>query len=259
MPSIAVPVMPLRVSKEDASESVADELSSNAWHETETPAPIIELVPFYYFNYDVYIETKDEESHSQSVTDARSGKGCVNAIKNVLDDVCAELINPELVEQTFESEEEQEVKVRKPLFESGEAKESIQIKVAAKEGVPKNNVLLSGIKLVFVPFWVFNVQLEEDNKEKIELRMNGINGSFDHEESPVPYRGKTKTELVSETVQDLKSPANWVSYFSQTIRGFLEMLNPNQPHPNRWMLIFLLVLVVLFLIGIGFIKFPLPA
>lgn len=257
MPSVALPVMPLGVSKEEAIETASDELDSNGWGEAELGKPVLELVPFYFFHFDAYIESISEETKSNAVTNVHNGTGCLNSLKNELDDVCSELINPELIQQSFEIGEKQEVKTRSPLFDESEIKEAVRIKIAAKENVPKNNVHLAGVKLVYVPFWVFSVQL---NEEKLELRINGLSGSFDsHDESPVPYRERTKRELLSETIGDLRSPKNWFSYAGGLLKSFFSMLNPNKPHPDRWMLIFILVLIVLFLIGMGFIDLPTPA
>ncbi len=197
-----------------------------------------------------------------------TGKSALNAVQNSLDDVIIELLEPELILPEFQMDDKISVRAKRPRFNEADAKAAAQIKIASQEKVPKNNVQIGGMQLVYVPFWVFAVELEEDNT--ITLRLNAVSGEFEEEEGesaegeeereegPIPYRGKTKSELVGETLHELQSPSGWFAYLKQFAENVILLLTPNKEHPNRWLTILILIIIALVLLGVGFIQLPTP-
>lgn len=250
----SLPSLPVKFTLEEAAELIQDELDENNWGEIEVPTPELELVPYYVFQYDSYSEVEEEGTKIRNVDEAKQGSSSINAATNQLDDVIAEICPPELIQSEFIDPKDVKVNVKEPRFTMDEAKGSAQIKIAAHEKVPRANVHISGLRLVYFPFWQYKVELDEENTLKI--RINGITGEFENEESGIPYQGKTKTELLHETVSDLQNPGGWGEYLSNFIKDIFLLLRPSQEHPNRWLMIFILILIALFLLGLGFIKLP---
>ncbi len=251
-----LPCLPLKVSLEEVKQLVQDELDENNWGEVEVPSPEIELVPYYVFHFDAFSESEEEKSKIRNVEETVKGTNSLNAVQNTLDEVIAEMAPPEMIQPAFEEPPKCAVNARPPRFSLEEAKNVAQIKVAAQEKVPKANVHISGMQLVYVPFWIFSITLDEDNA--VKLRVNGVSGEFEGEESGVPYQGSTATELAKETLSDLQSPSGWIEYIQTFLHHVILLFQPSKEHPNRWMIILILVLIAAFLLLLGFIKWPTP-
>ncbi len=250
-----LPSLPVKFPLDEANALIQDELDANNWGEIEVPKPALELVPYYVFQYDSYSEAEEEGTKIRNVDEAQQGISSVNAVTNKLDDVMAELCPPELIQQEFTDPKDVKViNVKEPRFTLDEAKGSAQIKIAAHEKVARSNVHISGMRLVYVPFWEYRIEFDEDNK--LKTRVNAVTGEFENEESGIPYQGKSKTELLRETVSDLQTPGGWAEYVGNFARDFVLLLQPSKEHPNRWLMVVILVIIALFLLGLGFVKFP---
>lgn len=250
----SLPSLPVKFPLDEANALIQDELDANNWGEIEVPKPELELVPYYVFQYDSYSEAEEEGTKIRNVDEAQQGISGVNAVTNKLDDVIAELCPPELIQNEFSDPKDVKVNVKEPRFTLEEAKASSQIKIAAHEKVARSNVHILGMKLVYFPFWEYRITFDEDNK--LKTRINAITGEFENEESGIQYQGKSKTELLRETVSDLQSPGGWSEYVGNFVRDFILLLQPSKEHPNRWLMIAILVLIAIFLLVLGFVKLP---
>lgn len=256
MAKLELPAIPLKIKLDEANELIQEELDANNWGEVEVPLADLELVSYYIFNYDSYSEAEEEGTKIRNVNEATQGTSSLNAVKNTLDEIIAEMVHPELVQKTFDEPPKVKVHVKNPRFNADEAKGVAQIKIAAQEKVPRANVHVHGLYLVYVPFWVFKIVLDEDNE--IKLRVNAVSGEFEGDESGIPYQGNTATDLARETLSDLRSPEGWATFIQNMVKDVILLFQPQKEHPNRWLMIILLVLVALFLLALGFINWPTP-
>lgn len=251
----SIPTLPLKVLLPEAVEMIQEELEGNEW-DVEPKPPALELRPYYVFHFDSFSEAEEEGSKIRNVDETTQGESALNAISNLLDEVIAESASPEMILNELSVPKDVKVNQKTPRFALDDAKIAAQIKIAAQEKVPKANVHIAGMRLVYVPFWIASIELEEDNK--ITLKINGVTGEFEGEESGVPFRGKTRGELLRETLGDLRSPGGWADYLKTFAEGVILLFQPNKEHPNRRLIIIILVLIALALLAIGFIKFPTP-
>jgi hypothetical protein len=216
----------------------------------------LELTPYYAFTFDTFSEEEEKDTKIKNVAENNHGKSSLNAVKDELDDVVAELVEPEVLQDEFSIANTITVEQKKPRFPVEDAKSIAQIKIAAQEHVPRANVHISGMQLVYVPFWIFKIELEEENE--VKLRINGFTGEFENE-NPIDYRGHSPSELVGETLSDLRSPSNWIDYAVSIVKDVVNMvLKPDAEHPNRRLVIVILIIIALILLLIGFIKLPVP-
>ncbi len=248
-----LPSLPVKFSLSEANETIGEELVNNNW-EIETPVPVLELVPYYIFQYDSFSEAEEAVTKTRKVDASSQGISSLNAVTNKLDDVISEMSPPELIQSEFSDPKDVKINVREPRLSLDEAKAVAQIKIAAQEHVARANVHIAGIRLVYVPYWVYQMDLDEDTHVKI--RMNAVDGEYEDEESGIPFQGKTKSQLLRETVSDLQHPSGWVEYFSNFIKDFFLLFRPSQEHPNRWVMVLLLIVIALALLALGFVKLP---
>ncbi len=256
MSKLELSCLPLKVKLDEVKDLVQEELDANNWGEIDVPAPEIELVPYYVFSFDSFSEVEEEKSKIRNVEESTQGTSSLNAVKNSLDEVIAEMVNPDGIQNSFDEPSKIKVSVKNPRFTLDEAKGVAQIKIAAQEKVPKSNVHIHGMRLVYVPFWVYKMELDEDNE--IKLRINAVSGEFEGEESGIPYQGNTATELAKETLSDLRNPEGWSTFIGNLASDIILLFQPQKEHPNRWLMIIILILIALFLFGLGFINLPTP-
>ncbi len=256
MSKLELPSLPVKVKLEEAKDLVQEELDANNWGEIDVPAPEMEMVPYYVFHFDSYSELEEEKSKIRNVDEANKGASSLNAVKNSLDEVIAEIANPDIIQDRFEEPQKIKVIVKNPRFTLDEAKGAAQIKIAAQEKVPRTNVHISGMRLVYVPFWVYKIELDEDNE--VKLRINAVSGEFEGEESGIPYQGSTATELAKETLSDLRNPEGWATFIGNLVNDVILLFQPQKEHPNRWLMIIILAIIALVLLGMGFVKWPTP-
>ncbi|MFH0970490.1 MAG: hypothetical protein V1776_03455 [Candidatus Diapherotrites archaeon] len=254
MTSHEIPHLPIKVKLDEAREIIQGELDANEWVEVEIPTPSLEMKPFFFFHFDTFVEVEAEGSKSKNVDETTQGISSLNAVSNELDEVVAELVSPENIQSKLKSPVSVSVSIAEPRFLLDEAKVAAQIKIAAQEKVPKSNVQISGMRLVYVPFWVYGIKLEEDTE--VKLWMNAVSGEFVGDDSGVPYRGKTRTQVLKETITGLQSASGWIENLQDFFGQFLLVFQPNREHPNRWLYIAILVLIAIVLLGIGFIRLP---
>ncbi|MEK6970502.1 MAG: hypothetical protein AABW68_02290 [archaeon] len=249
-----LPSLPVKFLLDEANALILDELDAANWGEIDVPKPLLELVPYYVFQYDSYSEVEEEGTKIRNVDVSVQGVSSVNAVSNALDDVVAELCPPELIRGEFTDPKDVSVNVKEPRFSLEEAKSSSQIKIAAHEKVPRSNVHILGMRLVYIPFWEYGIELEVDNR--IRIRVNAVTGEFEGEESGIPYQGKTKTELVKETLSDLQHPSGWADYIVHFGRDLVSLFRLDKEHPNRGVMVVILLIIAFFLLVLGFVKFP---
>ncbi len=256
MTTYPVASLPLKVGIEEAKDIVWNELEANKWDLEDIPNPTSELVPFYVFHYDSFTETEEEQTKSKNVAESSQGESSLNAITNMLDEVVPELAPPEMVKAEFSVGKNVQVNVKNPRFSLEEAKTNAQIKIAAHEKVPKSNVHISGMRLVYVPYWSFALDLDEETS--VRLKINAVSGEFENGESGIPYRGQTRGELLEETIHDLKNPKDWSGYLESFARDVVLLFQHGKEHPNRRLIILVLIIIAIILLGIGFVKLPTP-
>lgn len=250
-----IPHLPLAVSKDEAIETIREELEGNEWLDIEIPVPTLLLTPYYLFHYDFYTE-EETESKTKNVEESTEGVSALNAAANTLEPEIGELAELEKIIDTFVPPKGITWKARTPRFEKDEAKGIAQIRIAAQEKVPRGNVHITGVILLYVPNWIFSVELDG---ESLTLRLNAVSGELEGAGEVIPYHGKTRTQVFRETISDLRDPESWGQYVGELFHDFWHTIHPGKDNPaNYWMIIFLLILVALILLAIGFIPLPPP-
>ncbi len=252
-----IPHLPIKLLVEEASEIILEELDENNWGDIEVPVPSIEMIPYYVFHFDSFSETEEEGTKIRNVEESVKGVSSLNAVKNALDDITAELVSPETIHKEITDPKGVKIEVKEPRFGLDDAKGSAQIKIAAQEKVPRGNVHILGMRLVYVPFWIFKLQFDEETSVKV--RINAFSGEFEGDETGIPYQGQSKTQLLKETVGELQTAEGWSEYLQNFFRDLLSLFTPGSTQVgNKWVIYAILIVIAIVLLGIGFVKLPTP-
>jgi hypothetical protein len=251
---------PIKVSIEDITTQIKGFLEEKGWEEFEIPKPELVFFPYWVFNYNSFSESADETG-VKTTAEGEQGITAMNGQNSELEEEIGSVydqLESELVHKPIETE----FKVIRFRIREAEANRLAQLKIAAKLGIDKENVVISGLKQVYFPVWIGSASFEE---QTIEFQIDAVQGNLLSEEE-VPERGRTAGELAGETFSDLRNPFNWVLYLFNIIKGivlffwnnpfskwFREELRTN---PRFQIAILLLIVFLIFANEWGWIHFP---
>lgn len=259
------PALSVSFSLEDTVELIESTIKAKHWSQFEVADVKLLYKPYFVFNYDTFSEEsagpETEEAATTGgkvVTGTESGKAALDAISNALDDYAASLFDSPGVKLTNKIDHKYPYEVQRPLVRhTPEIQKIIQVKMAAKLQLPKDNVIITGVEMVYVPFWVAYVAVAEGN---YRLDINAVTGEILNEQE-VPEREKTWLEVTSETFEDLKRPGAWLEYSKQVgtglFSGILSLPVFDTLRENRKLQIIILLIIALVVAAwaTGIIKF----
>jgi hypothetical protein len=197
--------LPLKVNGEQIAETLGSTLKKKNWHEFKLATLKLTLVPYFLFNYHYYIEkdTKGEKIIESSV----DGFLALNGVSISIEKGMEKIIKASLKEAVNEAPsipfEEKET-----IIEKREQEEVIKVKTAEYFKIPKQNLVISSAKKVFVPFYETFVEVKEGI---FDIKINAVSGDTIGIEK-VPEREKGFLEITEETINDLKDPQQWIEY-----------------------------------------------
>ncbi len=232
---------------ESCLEAIESLIKSKRWTKFEVAEVKLIYAPFFFFNYYSYLEEKREDTEQPVVSDTVEGTMAMDAQTNELDEGMASLFEEEVPQTSHRPQQGYKFEVERPLVSERDAPQIAQIKMAKKLELPKANVLISGLRQVYVPVWVASVSVAEGT---YRLEFSAVNGET-LSETEIPEREKGWLEVTSETLSELKEPGAWVKY-STSVGGNLFDFLANNPvtqavMSNRQLQIMLLAVVAVWL------------
>ncbi len=202
------PAFSPRLSAVDAQKAVASLLKKNRWKKYSFSEKQLFFIPYWFFSYDIH-------SHEGKKTNLiSSGFSSLNAFSNEIDDSVAALAQDAALAKSNEPTVEGKTNVVNPRVSQEEAREIISVRLASDEETSKENVIISGFEMFFVPIWLFDVNL---GGHKIPLRINAVDSNIENAKA-VPFRGKDFSELMREMLSELSTLQGWIEYSSGAAR-----------------------------------------
>lgn len=240
---------PLSFTVEELTAFVEGLVKEKDWREFKVGEISLSYKPFYFFNFTSFTELKDEESGMMTVSGSESGKMVFDAESGELNEELSYLIEENSPTSSVKPPQGYPCETIPPAFSIQEVKKIAGLKLAEKLSLPKDNVEVSGVRLVFVPVWIAFITVSQGT---FKIEVNAVDGSLMREEQ-VPFREKGFLELTGETLQELKQPGKWLEY-SKGIAG--SVYHSSLLHSigkaimqNYWLqiaiIIFLIVLIIL--------------
>jgi len=194
---------------EQAEEVIKKSLHKKNWRKFEKGEIKLALIPFYLFYYDAAFGEEGKPGGKME-----RGRLALNAETAELGKEIAEEI-PEEEKLTKEYPDNfYPFSARKELLSKKEAEKIALLKTASMVGTTRENIVLSGMQLVYHPRWIAFVTVD---KETYELDISAVSGKIFGEEK-VPEREKGFVEITKDTLNELKEPGAWLRY-SKEIAG----------------------------------------
>ncbi len=227
----------IKVSRQEALDSIKNYVYSFGWSSfkfVEIDRLKVFMIPFYLFHFDVF---KSDENNK--VFDQTSGVLSLDAVKNKLDAKVSRFFGlHEVVEKIDLDSDSLEYKLLESKISDDKAEEIIKVKLASKFGVPRENVIISGKELLFIPVYYSEIEL---NGENFLIKVNGFDGEI-FSNKKLPVKQKDLNELFSETINDLKQPNNWINYSTSSVST---AVNANSGVLFQFMVLILVLLIII--------------
>lgn len=265
---------------EDVKSEIESMLKAKHWSSKGMDlAPTLVYIPHYVFHYSAFSEDDvseggdggEDEIEEGEIVSKKGGKASKAVVSDIqhgtysIDAASGELETDlgEYFETAdlgpFEEPGEEasfERDTQKPKLSFKEAERLAQLKTAKELGVPKNNVEVSSMRLVYFPIWRVSVSVA---KGEFDVDFSGVDGEVLSDED-IPERDKGHGELAGEAVSELSSPNKWVENFGNLVRDIYESEQLRAVgkfflHDKVGRIILLLFVLALVLVFLGWIRF----
>ncbi len=195
------PALQLRYTLKDTLGVVERVLKERHWRKFDIESISLVYVPHWFFNFDVYEEAEGRAKSyaSQMSLDATTGK---------LNPMIIQIIGNIPVRREREIRHGIEFEALRPSIQKEEVKSIAAIKIAGEMGIPKSAITISGVNLVYVPYWQVWARLPAGLKR---IDLDAISGSPANISS-VPERERGTMEVTMDMLQELTTPAGWIDY-----------------------------------------------
>jgi len=198
---------PLSFSLQQATDFIKDVVEEKNWQDFEVIEVKIIFIPYYFFSYEVFFEEENKV-----VSEAVSGKIALNGKTGELDESISFSDSDELTDKIEDLDDN--IPFEELKFELNEKIEVIaQIKTAEHLKAAKDNVIIHSIQKVLYPVWIIDFGVED---QTFQFTVSGVDGTVISEEE-IPERELGFWEITSETLNELKSPSNWINYTTSVV------------------------------------------
>jgi hypothetical protein len=196
------PAPVLNIGIQDILGILESTLREKNWKHFELANLKLVYTPHYVFNYDAL---REEEIKGQTLSESTSGVMAMNAITGHLEPVLQHVMEKQPVSYEKDISHDLQYEIEKPAITRKEVSESCKVKIAGQLSIKKDNVSISGARLVYWPVWRIFVTLP-NQIQKVEIEaVAGIALNFEE----VPTREKGWLEVTTETLRKMKSPGGW--------------------------------------------------
>ncbi|MBI4210767.1 MAG: hypothetical protein HY544_04650 [Candidatus Diapherotrites archaeon] len=196
------PAFPAVIDEEGAKKKVSQLIRKMHWADHDFSRSTLFYVPYWLYSYDAYSHDAGKTKHISS------GFGSLNAFSNEPDAGISGLVQDSGLRKEKEVPDNPDARVIPPRISEADAREIIAVRVASEEDSAKENVIVSGLEIAFVPIWLVEADVAG---EKFSFRINAATGDMLNKHS-VPRRRKGYAELTRELLDELSAPAGWWKY-----------------------------------------------
>ena len=226
------PTFELKLSPELAIGILQKGVAKKGWKSFEVQQIRLVYVPFYLFSFDV----------TPAGQAPVSAKTAINAYSGELNDFVSAFLDQPL-KKTKQTAEKYEPEVESTSISPAEVKETAQAKVAAQVGMPRDQVTISAVSKLYIPF--FRVWANV-NEEQFKFDVDGCLGAALGLDN-VPGKQKGWGDVTSETIDKMKTPAGFLGLVGQTIGALVGMAQGKKtqiPKEGIWLFLGILIIVV---------------
>jgi transcriptional regulator of heat shock response len=182
------------------------------WKSFSSQKPLLVMTPFLTLEFEAFNE-KEIEGKGKVITNSIHKSAALNAVTLQLDDsVVKDLKDSENFELAGDEKHnilnDTKNKILSASASSKELKELALVRLSEKFQVPRENIIITKIKEVFLPIWEVECNIEQHS---LGLFVNAVNNRLMNEQD-LPMREKGWLELTQDMLNDLQNPRTWIEY-----------------------------------------------
>lgn len=213
---------------EAAITSVQQAVASKNWKSSTLSDIKLVYVPFYIFSFDV------------AEGNVPTGKAALNAYTGELNDFIPYLLERPL-EKSRATDDRVQVEVESTTISQSEVKELASVKIANTVGAKKDQIVVSAVSKIYVPFYRIWVDVAGDNfKIEVDACLGSPNGI-----DVIPARQKTWEENTQDTLTQMRTPAGFATLTSKTLAEASKVGIPNSGNKYvQWIILGVVILVI---------------
>lgn len=200
---------PIKLDPEQATEIIKKNLKKKG-HKIEIKKSYLYLTitPYWIAFYDILI---NKEGSFSKV----SGQIGLNGVNNQVNEKVIEVFKyaKPIIKEKVEAPKTEAIQIvlKKSIITQEEAEKTLLKYLSYKHNVKQEQISLSGVEEIFVPNW----KLRIDN---FKIKIDAIKGKVNNFDD-IPYKQKTKGELVKEVFEDIKEGKNIGEYFKNIFKS----------------------------------------
>ncbi len=209
------PSFPISFTRKQADALVKERVNAKGWTRHKVLRVKYIYHPYILFNFHGF--RKSEEEKGEGVKDEIQEKMALDALNDEFSDMASNLSDKKSIENQVIKDDETEA--LNPLISEEEAKELLPLKLSAKFDIPRSNVFITGMRLVYAPEWKYIVEVDI---KTYDFTIDAVNGGLEGDEK-IPVREKSWNEVTRETITELQNPGAWVKYSAATVDDIASM------------------------------------
>ncbi|MBI4044132.1 MAG: hypothetical protein HY392_00310 [Candidatus Diapherotrites archaeon] len=200
-----------RFDKAGAFEKAREAVLAKGWGKAYTNEQKLFFIPVWFFSYYVFWE-KTGENGEKIVSREKRGFGALDSATSEFSEWLSHLAEnaSSFSSQALVPAIPDIVEVPSKL-EEAPAKEIVSAGLAARNAAAKQNVLVLGMSLFFVPVWKIKGTVGEHS---FSCSVEAVTGKIFFEQG-VPHRKKTRKEIVNASLAEAANPLAWIEFFKR--------------------------------------------
>lgn len=237
-----------KIDKAQAAGKIRSAISSKGWKRVYIEEQKLFFVPTWFFNYYIFWE-KTNEQGEKIVSSEKRGFAAMDSSTSEFSEWLFDLSQNA---SSFSSQDTLPITIESTQVPSKlkqeTAKEIATAGLAVRNAAAKQNVLILDMALFFVPIWGIKGRVEDYH---FAASIEAVNGKILFEKD-VPFREKTKKEIMNESFNHITNPLAWLDFSKRTIHNIIRVGSKTLQDYDTATLILLGVLIIVALWALGF-------
>ncbi len=229
MVSLDAPALKLELTPEAAIGIAQKEVVKKGWKKFDLSDIVTVYVPFYSFSFDIAAEGG-----------APPGRAALNANTGEINEFAPVLLERPLA-KTRKTPEGMQVEVEETNVKQSEVEKVASVKIANMLGAKRENIVISAISKVYIPFFRMWVDVGGDS---FKIEVDGCLGYSTGLEN-IPAKQKTWDESSGEAIDKMKTPSGIMQLINATIGELSKAITgKGDAKYVQWVLIGAFILII---------------
>lgn len=215
---------PITFAFNDAVRLVDNLIEDKGYYSFNIEKTRLVYFPFWLFNFSAFVEVDSGNGKAHKEISAGS-KGFDEFGNDFSEKFPEQARAAKFVEFSDKPEADYKIELKETEYEKNEAKEMITVKLASLISVPKQNVVVSSLKLVYLPKWFITASID---KKEYKFEISLIKKEILNPDILVS-RIKPVHEQTTEVLKEFLEPKAWLSVPAEMFADLIKFFTKGTP------------------------------